>query len=215
MEKKCVNGLLRVSVMDFGANRQKLKMTTSMRRLATLAVVMMGWLLIWSLVLKCGSIIILERNYQNLHTMSFEERILWDLVPFNYRGEESQKIRLMIDTLLNCFVYAVPGILLCYVLKRKKIIAGAAICLISSLLIEVMQLFTMTGNPSSEDLITNLAGFFIGYIIYRTVLRRMTLSGSIRLLRGINIVLSIAMIFSFVTTVIAAETFFKIVARAL
>ena len=51
----------------------------TVRRLAVLCMVMFAWLLVWALVLKLGSEILLVRNYNNLKDMTFEERILWDL----------------------------------------------------------------------------------------------------------------------------------------
>ena len=60
----------------------------TIRRLALSALVMYIWILIWALVLKLGDAQTLIRNYQNLSVLTLKERIMWDLIPFNYRGTD-------------------------------------------------------------------------------------------------------------------------------
>ena len=187
----------------------------TVRRLAVLCMIMFAWLLVWALVLKLGSEILLVRNYNNLKDMTFEERILWDLRPFNYDETKGDKLDLIIDTVLNCFVFVPLGIVFCYVFEKRNVFRDALICLAFAIFIEAIQLLTMLGNPATEDLITNVAGCFIGHIIYNLLIRRLSVRKSIILLTVSTVVLSLAVVFSFVTTVMAAEVIFKIITRTL
>ena len=59
----------------------------TLKRLVGTATAMYFWLIIWALVLKLGNEAILVGNYTNLKALTLRERIMWDIVPFNYRGE--------------------------------------------------------------------------------------------------------------------------------
>ena len=187
----------------------------TVRRLALGACVMLGWLLIWALVLKLGSEIMLVRNYTNLKDMTPQERILWDIIPFNYRGDDYWKMRQMLDTVLNCFVFAPIGIVLCYVFKKVNVLINALICFVFSLGIEILQLFTTVGNPATEDLLTNLVGCFIGYGIYRLLLKKFSTRGSVIGLAFVNLALALSVVFSFVTIWLAWDTIVGIATKTL
>ena len=187
----------------------------TIRGLAIAATVMFAWILVWALVLKLGSEIMLVRNYYNLRNMTLEERILWDIIPFHYRGEPEWVMRQVLSTILNCFVLAPFGITLCYIFKKPNVWRNAALCFGFALCIEILQLFTAVGNPAPEDLITNTASCFIGYGIYHFFLRCMTSKQTTRFLIVSNVVLGLIVIFSFVTIAIAFDTIFKILTRTL
>ena len=187
----------------------------TLRRLAIIMTVMYIWFLIWALVFKLGREDLLIRNYTNLKNMTYTERILWDLIPFNYRGTEYWKAHQVISTVLNCFVFAPFGVAFCYIFKKKNVWRDAAICLGISLLVEMTQLFTILGNPATEDLITNVAGCFIGFAFYQLILKRLSEKSSVWFFAVANLCLSIGVIYSLVTTAVAADTIFKIVTRAL
>lgn len=185
------------------------------RRLAIACAIMLSWLLIWALVFKLGSETLLVRNYTNLKDMTFKERILWDLIPFNYRGDEYWKSRQILDTVLNCFVFAPLAIFLCYVFEKKNLFRDVAICFGFAVLVEATQLFTILGNPATEDLITNTLGCFIGYAIYCLILKRISLRKSAILLTLVCVMISVATVFSLVTTAMSADVIFKIITRTL
>lgn len=185
------------------------------RKLATVALIMFAWLLIWALVLKMGSEIMLVRNYNNLKEMTVKERIMWDIIPFNYRGEPYWKMRQFIETILNCFVLAPLAILLCYLFKKPNVWRNVALCLAFSLGIELLQLCTVLGNPATEDLITNTVSGFIGYAIYQLLLRRIPTKLTARLFIVVDVILVAAVVFSLVTTAIAADTIFAILTKTL
>lgn len=187
----------------------------TIRRLATAATLMLAWLLIWALVLKCGSEIMLIRNYTNLKHMTVTERIMWDLIPFNYRPVEGKLANLLIDTLLNCFVFAPLSVALCYVFKKQNPLRNIAFCLGLCLAIEIMQLLTRFGNLATEDFITNVTGCIIGFGIYNLLFKRLSVKQNVRFLAVANGVLAGAVIFSLVTTVIASDVIFEIVSGTL
>ena len=201
--------------LDRTIQEDSLQSEKTIRMLAIAATVTFAWILIWALVLKLGSEIMLVRNYYNLRYMTLEERILWDIIPFHYRGEGEYVMRQVLNTILNCFVLAPFGITLCYVFKKPNVWLSAALCFGFALCIEILQLFTVVGNPASEDLITNTASCFIGYAIYHFFLRRMTSKQTSRFLAISNVVLGIGVIFSLVTIAIASDTIFKILTRTL
>ena len=192
-----------------------LKNKTKTRRLAISCAIMFSWLLIWALVFKLGSETLLIRNYTNLKDMTFKERILWDLIPFNYRGDEYWKSRQILDTVLNCFVFAPLAIFLCYVFEKRNLFRDVAICFGIAALVEATQLFTILGNPATEDLITNTLGCFIGYDIYCLILKRISLRKSAILLTLVCVMISVATAFSLVTTAMSADVIFKIITRTL
>ena len=185
------------------------------RWLALAATGMFAWILVWALVLKLGSEIMLVRNYHNLKDMTIMERIMWDIIPFNYRGDEYWKMRQFLDTILNCFILAPLGVLLCYVFKKDNVWRNALLCLGFSLCIEILQLFTFVGNPATEDLITNTLGCFVGYGIYWWGLRRLTEKPTYRILLVSNVVLGVVVVFSFITIGIASDTILKIITKTL
>lgn len=187
----------------------------TLRRLVLAATIMYAWLLIWALVFKLGIPSILITNYTNLKDMTLEERIMWDIIPFNYRGDGAYKAGLIMDTVLNCFVFAPFGIALSYLFKKQNVIRDISICLGFSLFIEVFQLFTLIGNPATEDLITNTVGYFIGIGIYHLIFRRLSTKTAVKTFAVIVIVFAIATVFSLVTMVASAELIFKIMKKTL
>ena len=180
------------------------------RFFAITATLMLVWLYLWALVLKLGDETVLIRNYINLSAMTVRERIEWDLIPFNYRGTDYWIMRQKIDTLLNCFVFAPFGILFSYLFQKRNILRDAVLCLLFSVTIEATQLLTLLGNPATEDLITNVAGCFIGYALYSLFFARMSVEKGRRLFLVANLLLGGLCVFSFYTTAKAAPLILQI-----
>lgn len=187
----------------------------TLRRQALATTFLFSWILIWALVFKLGSELLLVGNYTNLKDMTIEERILWDLIPFNYRGEGEYKLKLIMDTVLNCFVFAPLGVTLCYVFKKVNVWRNAAICLAFSVGVELLQLTTILGNPATEDLITNTVGCFIGFGLYHLIFKRISVKNSVRTLAVVNTLLAIVGIVALVTLVMSGETIIGIITRTL
>lgn len=187
----------------------------TLKRLVIAATAMYFWLIIWALVLKLGNEAILVGNYTNLKALTLRERIMWDIVPFNYRGEGLYKVKIIMDTALNCLVFAPFGVAFGYLFKKTNILRDAALCLGLSLLIELTQLATMLGNPATEDLITNVAGYFIGFALYKLVFARLSVKNSVRVMACVCIIFVAATVFSIATTADSAEVICKIITRTL
>lgn len=187
----------------------------TVKGLVIAAMVMFGWIIIWALVLKLGDEDLLITTYNNIKVLTPEERIMWDIIPFNYRGTGEMIVRQVIDTILNCFVFAPFGIMLCYLFKKKNIIRDATICLGISVMVELIQLATMLGNPATEDLITNTVGCFVGYGVYYLIFKRMSTKSTVILAAVVNIVFGIVTIYSFVTVIGAADVIYGIITRKL
>ena len=187
----------------------------TLRRQALATTFLFSWILIWALVFKLGSELLLVGNYTNLKDMTIEERILWDLIPFNYRGEGEYKLKLIMDTVLNCFVFAPLGVTLCYVFKKVNVWRNAAICLAFSVGVELLQLITTLGNPATEDLITNTVGCFIGFGLYHLIFKRISVKNSVRTLAVVNTLLAIASIVALITLAMSGETIIGIITRTL
>jgi glycopeptide antibiotics resistance protein len=188
---------------------------TTLKRLAFAATIMIGWILIWALVFKMCDNQLLGMAYANLKDLTPMERIMWDIIPFNYRGTDYWIMRQKIDTLLNCFVFAPYGVLFCYIFKKKNILLNAAICFGLSLFIESLQFATMLGNPATEDLITNTLGCFIGYGINALIFERMSVKTKIIICTAANLICIGGVIYSLITLVGATDTIWGIITRTL
>ena len=186
-----------------------------LKGLAAIASVSIALLLIWALIFKCGSTIMLERNYYNLRYLTTEERIMWDIIPFNYRGSDDMKLQQILTTVLNCFVFAPLSFTLCFAFKRQRVLRATAICFSVSVLIEAVQIFTVWANPATEDLITNLVGTLIGCAVYCLFFRKLSAKARVRFFTALNVTLAVALIFSAVTMAIASELIFKIITGTL
>ena len=186
-----------------------------LRRLAITLTAMLIWLYIWVLVLKLCNHELLIRNYNNLKVLTLKERILWDLIPFNYRGDEATKRMLFVDSLLNSLVFAPLGVLFCYIFNQKRIWRGMALCLAFSLFVELLQLLTMLGNPAPEDLLTNMIGYFVGVALYQLLLKRLRTRQSVILFSVFTVICAAATLFSLFTTIQSMDLLTKILSKTL
>ena len=185
----------------------------TVKRLVLASAIMFGWLLIWALVLKLGREDLLLRNATNLSQLTLEERLLWDLIPFNYRGSDYEIELQKLTTLLNCFVFAPFGVMFSYLLSKKWILLGAPINLGVVFTIEVLQLATMFGNFATEDFITNMAGYFIGLAIYLLIFRRLNAKQNVIFFSGAVVILAVMTVISLVSTGMAMDTMIDILTR--
>lgn len=71
--------------------------------------------------------------------------------------------------LLNIIMFIPMGNLIPYLVKKAKIKYACVIAGIVSLAIEMIQYFSMRGCFETDDLITNILGAFIGYILYKCI----------------------------------------------
>ena len=185
----------------------------AVRFLGITLTLMLMWLLFWVLVLKMCNHESLILNYTNLREMTIEERIMWDLVPFNYRGEGLYKLKQILSTVLNCFVLAPLGVTLCYSFKRVRVIFGAFISLVFITLIEATQLLTTFGNLATEDFITNFISYFVGLLIYLIFFRRLSEKATVRML-SVFVIIGVALTaYTVMTTINSAELIVSLINR--
>ena len=187
----------------------------TLSRLVIAMIVMYSWILIWALVFKLGNETILKNLYINLKDFTLKERILWDLVPFNYRGEGEYKMKIILDTVLNCFVMAPLGVMLCYIFRKPNVLRDAAICLGIAVAIESLQLLTMLGNPATEDLITNTVGYFIGFGLYMLLFRRLSVKSTVIVALVADVLFAIGSVYALISTIGVADLLYQFVTKTL
>ena len=187
----------------------------TLKKLVISAFAMYLWMLVWALLLKLANEGLLVTNYTNLSALTLKERIMWDLIPFNYSASKGMLSNLLMDSLLNCFVFAPVGVAFGYLFKKTNLLRDVALCLGLSLFIELLQLLTMLGNPATEDLITNALGYFIGFLLYRLVISRLSLKSGVRFFAVLNAIFAVLTVYALITTVSAAPLIYGIVTRTL
>lgn len=192
---------------------QKLYSERTLKRLVAAAFIMYAWILVWGLVFKCGRESQLVLNYYNLRNMTIKDRILWDLIPFNYRGEEYYVKLQIMNTVLNCFVLAPFGIAFQYLFKKTNLLRDGALCLCFALFIESVQILTPFANPATEDILTNTFSCFIGIAAYFLILKRLSLKWSVRLMLAFVCIFGVVTVYSIVNMVSEAELIFRLLAR--
>ena len=160
-------------------------------------------LLIWIVVFKCNYNSSMLKTYGYFSQMNLEQRFKFFLVPFNdYFIEPFTQTRMNTfqDDMLNIAIFIPLGLYTSYFIKNKKFLKTLGIAFILSATFEVFQLFSLVGAFASKDLITNLLGAILGYLIFRLIYKKN--NGVIRL--TILNVLSIFAIITFVPIAIFA-----------
>ena len=129
-------------------------------------------LIIWIIMFKCNLIDSMNDAYLFLKDMSIKERILVFSTPFkNYFMESinSPKYVFTEDDLLNVIIFIPMGLYLSYFIKNKKFLKALLITFVVSLFFELFQLFTVIGSFTIQDLMTNVIGGIIGYLVYKLI----------------------------------------------
>ena len=121
---------------------------------------------------KCNLIDSMNDAYIFLKDMSIKERILVFSTPFkNYFMESinSPKYVFTEDDLLNVIIFIPMGLYLSYFIKNRKFLKSLLITFGVSLFFELFQLFTVIGSFTIQDLMTNVIGGIIGYLVYKLI----------------------------------------------
>ena len=127
-------------------------------------------LIVWVIMFKCNLIDSLNMTYEYLKDMNIKERFLIFSTPFkNYFPESinAPKYIFAEDDLLNIIIFIPIGLYLSYFIKNKKFIKVSLITFGISLFFELFQLLTIIGSFTLQDLMTNLVGGIIGYLLYK------------------------------------------------
>jgi len=141
-------------------------------------------ILLWFITFKANKFEHILYNYKILKEMTLLERFKYELKPFVFNNPyfDSKK-----EFLYNILIFSPFGIYLPLIFKKENIIRDIIICFSISLLLELIQLFTLIGGFSSNDLIGNTLGYFIGYMLYRIFIQNLNKS-SITILNMIVII---------------------------
>ena len=129
-------------------------------------------LIIWIVMFKCNLIDSMNDAYIFLKDMSIKERILVFSTPFkNYFMESinSPKYVFTEDDLLNVIIFIPMGLYLSYFITNRKFLKSLLITFGVSLFFELFQLFTVIGSFTIQDLMTNVIGGIIGYLVYKLI----------------------------------------------
>ncbi len=167
------------------------------KHLAILASVLYAFGAIWALWLKFNDNQSIILGHRWLREMSIRERFLYDLVPFNIRFDFDGQFG---EILANCIVFAPYGLAFPLIFKKRNFLRDIGICFSFSLFIELLQLFTTIGGFATVDLITNTAGYFVGYAAYKWVVSKLSVKTKVCLLWGANVFLLAVLIFAAVRT---------------
>lgn len=188
----------------------------ALKALVIAATVMFGYILFWALVLKLGREDMLVRNHTNLSQLTLTERLMWDLIPFNYRGDDYNIKQQMLTTLLNCFVFAPFGVAFSYLLGKKGfwgVLIGAVANLGIIFAIELMQLITLFGNFATEDFITNMVGYFIGVALYYVLFKRFSNKQNVVFFCIINVIVAAVFVYSAISTIGALDVIVELLSK--
>ena len=184
----------------------------ALRRGAIFAFVAYIVVLFWALWLKFNDFSMVVANYRWLSKMTVKERLLYDIVPFQIRYDF---IRELLQFPANAIVFAPLGVMLPHTFKKKNIWRDVAVCFGISLLIEVVQLFTVIGNFATADLIMNTLGYFIGYAAYQWIFSKFSCRVMVWIYRVTNAVLLIVLLVAVITTIQNWELIAALLTRTL
>ena len=192
-----------------------------LRNLSIVSFLFYCIIMIWVVIFKCNIYASVTGGYHYFKTLTTQERFHFYLVPFADYFTDDAAFNLMKwkDGALNVLLFVPFGLYLSYFIKTKKFIKEMLLSLVAIVAIEVFQLYTLLGSLQTEDLILNLFGSLLGYLLYRLLYKKQ--NGSIRL--TILNVASVMMVIAFVLVGIYAiantasqiDLYLDIVARRL
>lgn len=181
-----------------------------LRLLEIIGLVMFSWLLVWALWLKMNDIYMICGNYSWLSNLTLYERFAYDLIPFQLHYDYEQEI---INIIANCVVFAPFGVMFNMMFKKQNILRDVCICFLISLFFELLQLFTIIGNFATMDIITNVAGYFVGLAFYELIFKRLSVKANIYVYLTADIIALGLTVFSVVRTVETIEPIIEILTR--
>lgn len=124
-------------------------------------------LLTWGLYFKMNRYSAVIKNYKRLNGKNLFERFTYDLLPFQHLFRRPDNI--IKDFLLNVLAFVPFGFYLPLLINKRTIFKGALICFFISLCVETAQLLTIVGTFSTNDIIANTLGFFVGFALFKKI----------------------------------------------
>ena len=178
-------------------------------------------ILIWVVFFKCNIYLSVTNGYHEFKTLTTEERFMYFIVPFEDYFTDNIAFNLMKwkDGALNLLLFVPFGLYCAFFIKNQKFIKTMLISLVTIVTIEIIQLYTLLGSLQTEDLIINLLGTLLGYLLYRLIYKKK--NGIVRLtvLNVISIITLIAFaalsIYAIINTTKQFDLYMDIVARKL
>lgn len=123
-------------------------------------------ILIWGIYFKINRYNAIIKNYRKLESLSALERFTYNIIPFTRFSAK--------DFILNTLAFAPFGLYLPLLFKNHTHLKGALTCFLFSLLIELTQYITIVGTFSTNDLIANTLGYFVGAFLYFLIVKRLS-----------------------------------------
>ena len=152
--------------MEMGENKRQ----RVLKCLVAVASAMYCLLLVWVLWLKFADAEQLLINFKNVNLIPEEE--LW--FPDKYLFKDTVFLtRQILEIVLNCLVLFPLGVGLNILTDGKKVWLHVLICTLFAVAIELAQRFTLTGGFSIMDIVTNVAGYFVGWGLYKLIFKRL------------------------------------------
>ena len=123
--------------------------------------------LIWGIYFKANNYKAVIKNYNKLADKTLWERFTYDLVPFNQYAITPKKV--IEDFFMNALAFLPLGLYLPLMSRKNTLLKGALIAFLITLSLETLQLVTVVGTFSSNDLIANTFGYFVGFLLYKLI----------------------------------------------
>lgn len=156
----------------------------SVKLLVSVSFIIYFCLAVWIIWFKMNDNEMILINFSWLSEMTILERLQYGLIPFTVPDETPVHIYQM---LLNALLFAPLGGILCYYFEKENIFRDLLFCFLFSLFFELLQLFSAIGAFATTDLICNSAGYFLGLLVYRLLLKGRSYKFSVIFLLSINI----------------------------
>ena len=183
---------------------------TKLKIIVTITFILFILFLFWGLWFKFNDNTSIVENYKFLITMSLKERLLYDIIPFQYRFDVRNQV---IIALLNAVIFMPIGVLLNIIFEKKNILRDVLICFGISLTIEIIQLFTLIGSFSTSDLIMNTLGYFIGLPFYYLLFKKETVKFNSLFFIIVNSCLSVILLFGLINTIYSLDVIIKVLTK--
>ena len=159
-------GLCYIESMEMGENKRQ----RVLKCLVAVASAMYCLSLVWVLWLKFADAEQLLINFKNINLIPEEE--LW--FPDKYLFKDPEFLtRQILEIVLNCLVLFPLGVGLNILTDGKKVWLHILICTLFAVTIELVQRFTLIGGFSVMDIVTNVAGYFVGWGLYKLIFKRL------------------------------------------
>lgn len=176
----------------------------------TIAIVLYILFLIWALYFKFGDVDYVRFCSENLAKLTFKERFLFDIIPFDFRNTDQKLLHLVIN-ILNIFVFMPLGIVIPIRYKKTSLKMQSLFCFLLSLLFEIVQLFTLIGGFATDDLLMNTLGFFAGALFYYYLFKNFSDKVNYYILMIFNMILGVVLIYAFFTVVPVLGQYIQII----